>query len=130
MVTNADHIENGNSFRDADNQFDSCVARFLNCGSRARGRNINHGDVCSGSFFSLFHRGKNRQTFPYLARFTRIHAAHKAVFAKSVLSAQTCMELSGFPGHTLSNHTGIFINQNTHRLLPRLFYCKFCCLAE
>src|SRR5690554_2003224 len=107
-----DHVEDGNAFGDADDQFDASFGRFHDGVGSERRRNEDHGCVCAGCG-ARFRDGVEDGDVDFKEG-TALSGGHAANELGAVCAALRRVEGACRASDALTDKLGIFINENRH----------------
>ena len=111
-----DHIQCGQAFCDANNQFDACIRRFNDRIRRKACWHIDDAGVGAGCLDSFGDRVEDRciANGPFASLARRHTSDHIGAVVDHLLGVKGALT----SGDALHNQTGIVVNQDAHALAP------------
>src|SRR6185295_9854054 len=114
LVAGANHVADGNAFRNADHQIEPGLYSLVDRGRRIGRGHIDHRGRGPGCRLGLRNGIEDRYRFEVLSAFPRRNAGYEATPSVGVDSASASMELSGFASNTLRDDPGALVDEDRH----------------
>src|SRR5690606_30667297 len=113
-VAHFEHVANGNSLGNADDQAQVSVDGFPDSSCCTRRRHINDRNRSAGFGLGFLDAAEDGHALEILACLLGMHACDKGFFAIGVFTAVMSVELAGFAGDSLGDDFGVFVDQDRH----------------